>query len=463
MATGLMELSRQLPLEAMRLLAVAGVERLRRAISSAQPLPEVPGCTFGLLRDPYRFVMRHCARLGSDAFAGRFLWRRTVFLMGEEAALLFYNPQLMQREGARAPRWQRLLFGAGGLQGLDGPEHRRRKALHMDLVAAPGFVMALAAGVSQGLRAAAAEWRDGVDFHAEIRRVLTRAICAAAGLPLSEDELEQRCAQLGAFNEPALLFGPPLWRGWWRKRQAMHWAQGAILHLRGGGVEAPPASVLARIAGYRDAAGHALSPAVAAAELLNVLRPAVAVAVYAVYIALALAAHPRYRERMRDDDSFLPLFVQEVRRFYPFFPQVVARSRTAFEWNGLRIPAGVQVVLDLYGTNHDVRCWEAPDDFHPERFLATSPGAYAFIPQGGGDPHMHHRCPGEALTLALMQEVTRFLVRELDFRIESPVALQWQRLPPLPEDALRFGEVRLYEAAALPSPARRTASAARPH
>lgn len=452
MATALMQLTRQLPREALRQLAGAGVERLRSALGSAQALPEVPGCTLGLLRDPYRFVMRQCARLGSDAFAGRLLWRRTVFLMGEDAALLFYNPHLMQRAGAAPLRLQRLLFGKGGLQGLDGPEHRRRKALFLEMVASPGALMELSAGVGRGLREAAVEWRDGVDFHLEMRRVLTRAACFWAGLPLADDEVDARCEQLSALFEPGLLFGPPLWRAWWRRRQAERWCRAAIAAVREGEADAPPASPLARIARYRDAGGHLLPPATATAELLNVLRPVVAVGVYAVYIALALQAHPRYRERLRRDEGFLPLFVQEVRRFYPFFPQLVARSRTAFEWNGLRIPAGVRVVLDVYGTNHDVRAWEAPDDFHPERFLAIVPGAYAFIPQGGGDAHVHHRCPGEALTLALMQDVARFLARELDFRIASPVALQWHRLPPLPEDALRLADVVLYEAAALPAP-----------
>jgi fatty-acid peroxygenase len=76
-------------------------------------------------------------------------------------------------------------------------------------------------------------------------------------------------------------------------------------------------------------------------------------------------------------------FTQEVRRFYPSFPAVAARVRSDFDWNGYRFPSGRRTMLDLYGTNHDVRTWDAPDAFRPERFRDATPTAYAFVPQRG--------------------------------------------------------------------------------
>lgn len=450
MAVGLLQLSRQLPQEALRQLAGAGVEALRNAVSSARALPQVPGCTLGLLRDPYRFVMRTCARLGSDAFQGRLLFRRTVFLMGEDAALLFYNPQLFQRAGAAPLRVQRTLFGIGGLQSLDGPEHRRRKALFMDLVAGPQAVQEITAIVAHELRARARAWpeQESVDLLVELQLALTRAACAWAGIALPDDELGQRTTQLDALFDQGRMFGPPQWRSWWRRHQAERWARELLQEMQEGRRQAPAESALYRLAHYRDSTGHALTPRQFAVELLNLLRPLVAVSVYGVYALMALEAWPGYRQRLREDDLFLACFAQEVRRFYPFMPQIAARTRQAFDWSGLHFPAGVRVLLDVYGTNHDSRNWEAPDIFHPERFLRRNAGAYALVAQGGGDASVHHRCPGEALTQALLQDLLRFCCRELHYELEPSLpVLEWSRLPPLPATPLRLARVSLSQAA----------------
>lgn len=49
-------------------------------------------------------------------------------------------------------------------------------------------------------------------------------------------------------------------------------------------------------------------------------------------VAFALHEHPECREKLRDDE-YLELFVQEVRRFYPFFPFIGGRARYAFDWD----------------------------------------------------------------------------------------------------------------------------------
>src|SRR3546814_7119834 len=80
---------------------------------------------------------------------------------------------------------------------------------------------------------------------------------------------------------------------------------------------------------------------VAGVELLNVLRPTVATAVYITFLAHALDTHPAWRERLTDSSSSEELaFVEEVRRFYPFFPAVAAIVREQFEWRGHRFPQG---------------------------------------------------------------------------------------------------------------------------
>jgi cytochrome P450 len=96
----------------------------------------------------------------------------------------------------------------------------------------------------------------------------------------------------------------------------------------------------------------------AAVELLNIVRPTVAVAWFVSFAALALHEHPQWRQRLAtgsrmvlDDD--LEAFVHEVRRLYPFAPLLGARVDRSFTWRGNRFPQGRLVLLDVYGTNHD--------------------------------------------------------------------------------------------------------------
>ena len=89
------------------------------------------------------------------------------------------------------------------------------------------------------------------------------------------------------------------------------------------------------------------------------------------FVAHALHENPECRRKLEaGEEGYAELFVQEVRRFYPFFPAVGARVQYDFEWRGYQFPRGRQVILDLHGTNHDARVWDAPEAFRPERFRA---------------------------------------------------------------------------------------------
>ena len=58
-----------------------------------------------------------------------------------------------------------------------------------------------------------------------------------------------------------------------------------------------------------------MAPRVAGVELLNVLRPTVATAVYITFVAHALDAQPAWKERLALGDGHEDLaFVEEVRR-----------------------------------------------------------------------------------------------------------------------------------------------------
>jgi fatty-acid peroxygenase len=150
--------------------------------------------------------------------------------------------------------------------------------------------------------------------------------------------------------------GPRNWRGLILRQRTERWIRDVIERVRAGELEVADGSAPHVIAWHRDLSGEQLDTKVAAVEPINVLRPVVAVARFVTFVTLALHEHPECRQALRaGGDDYIGLFVQEVRRFYPFFPFVEGRVLDDFEWRGRRFAKGTWVLLDLYGTNHDTR------------------------------------------------------------------------------------------------------------
>ncbi|KQW43649.1 MULTISPECIES: cytochrome P450 [unclassified Roseateles] len=281
---------------------------------------------------------------------------------------------------------------------------------------------------------------EEVQLYGALQEVLAVAVCDWAGLPLDPGERGVRTRELvSLFDDAARGVGGHL-RARLRRHQAEAWARRHIEAVRVGARRPAEDTVLARIARHPDADGRELPPAIAAVELLNVLRPVVAVSVYLVFVAHALQGRADWAERLRDGAQGKEAlhFVQEVRRHYPFFPLLAGRTRAGARWRGAAIPAGMRVILDVYGTNHSRRDWVEPDVFLPERwgaFALQTPSA--FVPQGGGPAATGHRCPGEDVALQLMLlSLDMFLLRMRYEPGERRPPLDFSRLPALPEGGL---------------------------
>lgn len=350
------------------------------------PKPEVPGDrTVALLADPYRFISRKCDELGSDGFETRLLLKQTVCIRGPEAAEAFYDPSRFYRHGAMPSPVRKTLLGEGGVQGLDGERHQRRKAMFLALMR-PERVSVLGALFARELLRAASYWsaseRGTVVLYDELHLPLTRAVCAWAGVPLAEHDADRRASELRALFDSAGSLGPRHLKSRRSRKSVDRWLAGVVEDVRAGRIEPGPESAAVRIATALDADGELLPLPVAAVELANVLRPTVATAVYITLVAHALTLHPEVAAKTAGDPAYRRAFVQEVRRYYPFFPSLIARARVDFEWNGLAFQKDRKAVLDLYGTNHDERTWTNPERFDPERFLPERDRPFAFIPQG---------------------------------------------------------------------------------
>ncbi|MFI2712798.1 cytochrome P450 [Micromonospora sp. NPDC018662] len=411
---------------------------------STMPSDRSPDSTLAYLREGYRFVGARCDRYGSDVVQTRLLLEPTICLRGREAAELFYDEERFVRRGAMPMRGQRTLTGVGGVQGLDGAAHRARKAMFMSMMT-PAAVRRLGQLFDDEWRARIPVWaeRGPVVLYDEVARLLTRAVWAWAGVPLAEADARRRTAEMHAMIEGPSVLGPKHWRGLLGRRRAERWAGALVERARSGALPAPDGSALRVVAEHRDERGQPLPRRIAAVELLNVLRPTVAVDRYVVFAALALHDHPHWRDRVRDDDDATEQFVQEVRRYYPFFPVAAARVRRSFEWRGYAFPQGRRVLLDLYGTNHHPGLWPEPERFRPERFAGWRDDPFGLVPQGGGDHDTGHRCAGEWITIELMKRAVANLTGAMSYRVPpQDLALDLGTMPALPPSGLVVDGVR---------------------
>ncbi len=409
------------------------------------PRDKGPDSTLALLADGYTFIGTRCQRYGSDLFETRLMLQRAVCMTGEEAARVFYEPNRFTRRAAMPLTAVLLLQDLGSAMLLDGEAHRHRKRMFLSLMT-PDGIGALAGLVADQWRAKVRTWAtmDTVVLDDAVQEILCRAVCQWAGVPLSESEAKQRTREFGAMFDGSGAVGPRMLRGMLLRSRTERWIRVMIERVRAGELSVPEGSAAHVIAWHRDLNGTLLSPATAAVELINVLRPTVAVARFVTFAALALHQHPEWRHRLTtggDDD--LEAFVQEVRRYYPFFPFIGGRVVQEFDWRDHRFATGTWMLLDLYGTDHDPRIWGDPEVFRPERFHRWNGSAFQLVPQGGGEHHTGHRCPGERPTIELMKQAVRLLTTEMHYDVpEQDLGIDLSRMPAIPNSRFLISNVR---------------------
>jgi len=409
--------------------------------------------TAAFLADPYLFISRRGRELGSEVFDTRLFLRKTICMTGAAAARVFYDPKRFHRAGSSPEAVREMLFSKGGVQGLDGDAHRQRKRLFMSLMK-PASVQFLADRMLDELRLHAIQWsrRGAIRLYDEMVDALARAACQWAGVPIEEPAFARHVRDLAALFDSAgrSMLGHS--RSRLARKRSERWATGVVRSARTGRLKVPDDRPLQLIARHREPDGQLLTDHIAAVELLNTLRPTVAVALFIVFAAHAMHAHPELLKQLREDESgYTERFVLEVRRFYPFFPAIAASVLDDFEWKGLLFPRGRRVLLDVYGTNHDDRKWSDPEAFQPDRFRTWDRSAYNFIAQGGGDHYLDHRCPGEWSTIELMKTAVRFFATELEYQVPAQdLRIDFGRMPPIPRDRFVLTDVKV---AAVRSPA----------
>lgn len=401
--------------------------------------------SLALMREGYLFIGNRINRYQSDLFEARLLGQKVICMSGEEAAKVFYDRERFQRNGAAPKRVQKTIFGVNAIQTMDGDAHIHRKLLFMSLMT-PLHQNRLAKLTMDQWQASVSNWKtaDKVVLFDEAKNILCRIASQWAGVPLKESEVNERADDFSSMVDAFGAVGPRHWKGRTARTKTEEWIRGVIDDVRTGKLITEEGSALYAMAFHRDLDGSMLDTQMAAVELINVLRPIVAISTFITFTALALHEHPDYKEKLQSgDNDELEMFAQEVRRYYPFGPFLGARVRKDFIWKQCEFQEGMLVLLNMYGTNHDPRVWDNPYEFQPERFKDWNGRLFDFIPQGGGDPAEGHRCPGEGITIEIMKTCLDFLVNKIEFDVpEQDLSYSLIKMPTLPASGFIINNIR---------------------
>ncbi|MDB8801116.1 cytochrome P450 [Romboutsia sp. 1001216sp1] len=401
--------------------------------------------TIAMSQEAYLFIKNRVDKYQSDIFETHLLGEKAICIVGEEAAKIFYDSELFKRNGAAPKRVQKTLFGIGGVQSMDGESHRHRKNLFMSLTNSH-HQNQLSKLVMDKLQSSISKWEGNKEIvlFDEVKYILCWVACNWAGVPLLESEVKERAEDFSAMVDALGAVGPRYWKGKIARSRAEEWIEKVIEDVRSGKLKVEESSALYAIAFHRELDGSQLDTKIAAVELINILRPIVAISTFITFSALALYEHPECKEKLLSGSSKdFEIFVQEVRRYYPFGPFLGARVKKDFAWNKYEFKKDMLVILDIYGTNHDSRIWEKPFEFIPERFKERNESLFDFIPQGGGDPAKGHRCPGEKITIEIMKASIDFLINSIEFEVpDQDLSYSLERIPTLPKSGFVMNNIK---------------------
>lgn len=392
--------------------------------------------TMDLLKEGYLFIGKRADLYKTEVFETRLMGKKMICITGEEGAKLFYNEELFERRNVMPMRVKETLTGKGGVQGLDGHAHSVRKSLFINLVNEDRQ--------KELIKIAADTWeetvkswpsKDYVVLYEEARKVLCKSAFKWTGVPydLADNQLDLAARCLGNMIFGFGRMGVVHWKGRVSRNAMEAYFMDIIGKVRDEQLKISTDSILYEISNHRDEKGNILDLQIAAVEILNIIRPIVAIAVYITFTALALYENPEIKRKLvfggKGDKE---RFVEEVRRIYPFSPFVGAKVKCKFVWKNYEFNKGDLVLLDLYGINNDPKLWQEPHIFNPDRYKEKEKNLYNFMPQGGGDLK-GHRCVGDAVTRNMMEVALEVLVNKINYELPAQdLKYSMSKIPTMP-------------------------------
>lgn len=400
--------------------------------------------TLTAVKKGYLFVSDTCRDLNSDIFSTRLMGRKTVCMRGNQAAELFYTTEYFERKKVAPNLVKSTLFGHGGVQGLDGAEHRHRKQMFMSQMGREDIIHLAELTVDKWSEYADKwEKENEVILFKEVEKILFEAVCEWGGIELGPDEVDSRAEDMALLINGVGSIGKRHWKGRAARKRTEMWVEEIVNKIRSEENNKDESNVLQRFAWHENLEGNLMDSNLVAVEMINIIRPTVAISRYVTFAALALHWYPQSRGKIAESEEYLTNFVQEVRRYFPFFPFVMARVKKDFEWKDYHFRKGLNVLLDLYGTNHHPFIWENPELFNPDRFSEVVADPFNLIPQGGGDYDQNHRCAGEWITIKILKESVRFMAESIHYNVPpQDFSINLSRFPAIPKSRFIINHVR---------------------
>ncbi|MEI7889963.1 MAG: cytochrome P450, partial [Actinomycetes bacterium] len=126
----------------------------------------------------------------------------------------------------------------------------------------------------------------------------------------------------------------------------------------------------------------------------------------------------------------LEMVVDEILRLYP--PAWIGPRRVTeqFEFNGIKVPAGVPLSYSSWASHHLPDVWPEPEAFRPERFSAESKPLIpkgAYIPFGGGS----RTCIGMRFGQMEVRAIATTILRRWLLESDSDGPIEIRQMPTL--------------------------------
>jgi cytochrome P450 family 135 len=395
-----------------------------------------PPAVFALfLLQPGRFLDDCRERYGSPF---------TVRLSSERTVVITDDPAVIKRVFTGDP--DKLLAGVGNavlrpLLGprsvllLDGPEHMRQRKLLL-----PPFhgerMRLYGDAVVEATARQLARWPVGEPFAAQpSMQAITLEVIVRAVLGVEDEARMERIAAplrrlLDSMTDQRRLFALQIASSkrngplspWRRFRESLLAPADAVLLAeirarRAAGDAESREDVLSLLLAARDEEGLGLTDAELRDELMTLLVAGHETTATALSWTLErLVRHPkvlsRLSEQLRagDGEDYLDAVIKESLRLRPVVPAVARYLTGPTDFGDFTLPAGVHITPSIYLTHRNREIYPDPDAFRPERFLERPPGAYEWIPFGGGT----RRCLGASFALFEMRIVLGQILRRAE-------------------------------------------------
>jgi cytochrome P450 len=335
------------------------------------------------------------------------------------------NTDLVARAGVLGE-----MFGPGSTFSLDGTEHRERRKLLVPPF--HGKRMASYEGIiEEEVLREVASWPEGREFETmpSMMRItlnaILRTVFGAEGAAL--DELRELLPDL-VLHASRLAVLPPVLR-----RDFGRWSPGGklianreryddvvrrlIADIRSDAKFDERNDVLTLMLQARNDDGSPISDDHIADELLTLLAAGhETTATTLAWTVERLRRHPRLLARLTAEvdaggSDLVQATIWEVQRTRPVINGTARLAKTRIRLGEWVIPEGYAVLASISLAHASEDSFPDAKAFNPDRFMASPPDNYAWIPYGGGV----RRCIGAAFANMEMNVTLRTLLREFEF------------------------------------------------